>query len=93
MSFEELKQKVKGKIELIPADLSFDAFWNAYDKKVSKKRCQSVWAKMSDAKRMACLMNISSYDSFLKRSTRGKLDPENYLKREAYETNWNQIKN
>jgi hypothetical protein len=88
---KEVQGKIKGKLEEIPADLSFDAFWNKYRKKVNRKRSEPLWRKMSDSERMLCLMSINSYDNYLKRTGRAKLDPENYLKKYSWETNWNQI--
>jgi len=88
---KEVQGKIKGKLEEIPADLSFNAFWEKYKKKVNKKRCEPLWAKISDSERMLCLMSIKSYENYLKRTGRAKLDPENFLKRNSWETNWNQI--
>ena len=88
---QQVQGKIKGKVELIPADLSFEKFWNAYNKKLNRKRSLPLWNKMSDADKVECLMSIKSYDSYLKRVKRGKLDPENYLKRESWTNNWNQI--
>jgi len=93
-SLEHLKQvqsKIKGKLEEIPADLSFEVFWKAYNHKRNKIRCEPIWKKMKDTERLECLMNIKSYENYLRRSGIAKLNPENYLKRKEYLNNWNQI--
>jgi hypothetical protein len=88
---EDMKSKISGRIELMPSDLSFDAFWEAYSKKVNRKRCEPLWKKLNDAERMTCLQSIPAYNGYLKRMNRAKLDPENYLKREAFQNPWNSL--
>lgn len=91
-NMEDLRGKISGKLELMPTDLSFDAFWEAYAKKVNRKRCEPLWKKLSDAERMTCLQSIPAYNSYLKRmGNRAKLDPENYLKREAFQNPWHSL--
>ncbi|AEL23869.1 hypothetical protein [Cyclobacterium marinum] len=91
-NLEAIKPIIKGKIEVIPHDLSFASFWDAYNKKVNKKRCEPLWNKLSEADKITCLMSIKSYDGYLRRmGGRAKLDPENYLKRESYHNPWNQL--
>ena len=88
---EQLKKIVKGTIEELPERLDFDAFWDAYGKKINKARCVPLWKKLSDADRYECLRSIKSYEGCLKRTGRGKLDPENYIKNQGWTTNWNQV--
>ncbi|WP_143960253.1 glutathione S-transferase family protein [Litoribacter populi] len=91
-NLEEIRSKIKGKLEMIPPDLSFDAFWEAYGKKVNRKRCEPLYKKLTDAEKITCLMSIPAYNSYLKRmGNRAKLDPENYLKKEAFQNPWSQI--
>lgn len=92
---EKLKAMAKimrgGQLQMIPPDLSFEVFWDAYKKKVNKQRCIPLWKKLSDVDRIDCIMSLKAYESFLKRDGRAKLDPENYLKRRSWENNWNAI--
>lgn len=88
---DEVKGKIKGKMEEIPTDLSFNRFWNLYDHKKNKIRCEPIWKKMKDTDRLECLMSIKSYENYLRRTGIRKLDPENYLKKKGYLNNWNQI--
>jgi len=88
----KIKSIIKGKLEQIPPDISFDAFWTKYDKKVNRKRCEPLYAKLTEADKIMALMSILPYHNYLKRMNgRAKLDPENYLKREAFRNNWNQL--
>lgn len=85
-----LQDQVKsGVIKQVPMDLSFDVFWEAYGKKINKKRCEPLWAKLKDSDRLACIESIKPYEGFLRRHTgRAKKDPENYLKDRMWENNW-----
>lgn len=88
-----LIQAGKGlKLTEVPIAIDFDSFWEAYGKKVNRKRCEPLWAKLSDAKKAACMMSLEPYHNFLRRNEgRAKLDPENYLKRHAFENDWNAL--
>jgi hypothetical protein len=88
---EQFRKITQSRLDLVPVNITFDAFWNTYGKKINKKRCQPLWKKMSEADRIECLMSIKAYDTYLRRANRAKLDPENYLKRESYKNNWNQL--
>lgn len=89
---KKMADAIPGKMEVVPEDLSFDAFWNTYGKKANRHRCEPLWNKLSDADRIECLSSIKPYEGYLKRvSWRAKLDPENYLKKEAFRNNWNQL--
>lgn len=91
-ALEQMRGRISGKLDLVPSDLSFDTFWEAYAKKVNRKRCEPLWKRLSDAEKMTCLQSIPAYNSYLKRmGNRAKLDPENYLKREAFQNPWQSL--
>jgi hypothetical protein len=91
-SLEAISAKITGKLDLVPQDLGFDAFWEAYGKKINRKRCEPLWKKLSDAEKMTCLISIPAYNGYLKRvSYRPKMDPENYLRRESFQNPWNSL--
>ena len=69
--------------------ISFEDFWNAYDKKINRKRCLPLWEKLSNSKQVKAFYGIRQYDKFLKQeSWRKKADPENYLRAEMWENEW-----
>jgi hypothetical protein len=75
--------------EVLPTDLSFDAFWAAYAYKVGEKpKCAARWNKMSDADRLDCLNSIKQYDKFLQRKGTAKKYPESYLNNRFWESDW-----
>lgn len=90
-TIKQLEDAFKGtKATIIEADyeVSFDDFWEKYNKKINKKRCLPLWAKLTKAKQIKAIAGITRYDRFLQQTTRGKLDPENYLRNEAWENEW-----
>lgn len=75
-------------IRKVTEDLSFENFWELYDKKIHPNRCEPVWKKMSDVKRLAALKGIGAYDNYLERKNIAKANPEKYLKWEYWKTDW-----
>lgn len=69
-------------------EVTFDMFWEKYNKKINKKRCYPLWNKLDKVKQVKAYLGIAKYDKFLTTTTRGKLDPENYLRNEAWENEW-----
>ena len=92
---ERLKEIVAGKsgakLQMIPPDLSFGAFWDAYKKKVNKLRCEPLWQKLSEVERMECIMSLPGYESFLRRDGRAKRDPDRYLKEKSWQNKWDSL--
>ncbi|QXU42073.1 hypothetical protein [Pedobacter sp. D749] len=91
-SLKEISKLIEGDLKEVPADLSFETFWDKYDKKINRKRTEPMWKKMPDAERMAAIMNIKPYDSYLQRTGIGKAHPENYLKKEYFNVEWHREK-
>lgn len=69
--------------------ISFDAFWQRYNKKINKARCIPLYEKLNDADTIACYNGIKAYDKFLLEiKVRQKLDPENWIKQRAWENEY-----
>ena len=75
-------------VKRIDEDLSFENFWEQYGQKIHPHRCEPIWKKMSDVKKLAALKGIASYDAYLNRKGIAKANPEKYLKWEYWKTNW-----
>lgn len=80
------------RVKEVPVDISFASFWERYDKKINKKRCEPLYEKMSESERVACMVGLKAYDYFLMRTNRKKLDPENFLKYKSWQNDWKNIK-
>lgn len=80
-------------VEEIPEDLTFDRFWEAYDRKINRLRCEPLWKKLSDAEKMQALRSLAPYEAYLQRTGyRSKADPEGFLKKKMFTTDWKSLK-
>lgn len=82
------------KLTFVSADyrISFDMFWEKYNKKFNKKRCEPLWNKLTKTKQVKAYYGISSYDKHLiKNPWKTKADPETYLRKEYWENDWRNI--
>lgn len=70
--------------------VSFEQWWNEYDKKINRKRCENKWKRMSDTDRLAAFIGTRRYKEYLKREHwRTQADPDTYLTQEYWLTEWN----
>lgn len=70
-------------------EVSFDAWWKKYNKKINKSRCMLLWAKMDKSMQVLAYMGIDGYDKYLKKeSWRSKADPETYLRNRYWENEY-----
>lgn len=78
----------------IPADLSFDRFWEVYNHKVNRKRCLPLYAKLEDSDKFLAIIKIKDYRAYLSRvQWRSAVDPERWLRDRMFETEWKKIRN
>jgi len=69
--------------------VSFEMFWNVYNKKINKIRCTPLWNKLSKTEQVAAFMGVKKYDRYLQRENwRTKADPESYLRNRMWENEW-----
>lgn len=72
-------------------DLSFDAFWSAYNHKVKKVKAESAWKALANRDKMGALAGIKSYDNYLRRKGVAKAYPSTYLNQRYWEDNYGSI--
>ena len=66
-------------------DLSFDRFWEEYNYKVSKKKAEKLYAKISRANRVKIFLHLPKYEAYLKaRKGIEKAYPDTYLRNEKW---------
>lgn len=68
--------------------VTFADFWEAYDKKINKARCIPLWNKLNHSQQVTAFYGVRKYDEFLRKTTRIKCDPENYLRNQMWENEW-----
>jgi hypothetical protein len=64
---------------------TFDAFWEAYAHKVSKKEAQDRWAKLKDDDKRKALAYIKTYQSECARTGVFKMYPKTYLHKQVWQ--------
>ena len=64
--------------------VSFDTFWDLYDKKVDKGACLKKWNKLSKADKEAAVAYIPKYKE-AQPEKQFRKNPETYLNRRAWE--------
>lgn len=82
-----LLQRTGLRATVVPADLSFEVFWDAYDHKAysNRKLCLKLWNKLSHAERIAVLLDIPKYENrLLKQPGVAKKYAETYLRSEVW---------
>lgn len=74
-------------IEELPHDLSFAAFWDAYNYKVGDKRkAEKLWNELSESEKSLALKTIPAYEFYLKKHPgMGKLHATTFLNQRRYE--------
>ena len=69
-----------------PADLSFDALWNLYDHKVSRKESEANFNKLKQGEKIKCFIEVPYYLETLKKNPGiGKLHLSTYISKRRFE--------
>ncbi len=55
-------------ISISPADLSFEAIWNLYNKKVARADAEKSFAKLSETDKIKLFLAVPAYHRYLTRS-------------------------
>ncbi len=70
-------------------DVTFQQFWDFYNKKINKGRCLPKWNKLSHSERVKAYFGVKVYFNYLKGTGfRSKADPERYLNDKMWENEW-----
>jgi len=74
-------------IQAVPEDITFQAFWKAYDHKVGDKhRAEKLYNLLNDIQKTQVLTSIPRYNTFLqKHATQERCYPETYLSQSRWE--------
>lgn len=61
--------------------VSFDMFWDKYNLKLNRIRCEKLWDKMSKTDQVKAFYGVDAYDKFLKvEKWLSKANPDTYLR-------------
>ena len=83
------------KLQIVVQDYELDFekdFFKPYGKPVNKARCLLLWQKLSAPKRALAVAGLAQYLWYLgQKQWREKADPESYLRKKMWETNWREV--
>lgn len=86
---EQIIAGTQGSITESDFEVTFEMFWNKYDKKINKARAIKLWEKLSKTDQVKAYYGIAAYDKYLHReSWRTKADPETYLRNRYWENEY-----
>ncbi len=92
LDFTTAFQSDSVKAEEVDFEITFDMFWETYDKKINKKRCIYLWNRLKGYERNRAYFGYPKYQRHLQiNQWKAKKDPENYLKEKAWETDWSKV--
>ena len=63
--------------------VGFDLFWNAYDKKVGRPKCEKLWSKLTKKEMEACLDYIPLYKQ-AQPDKQYRKNPETFLRNKSW---------
>jgi hypothetical protein len=66
-----------------PINIEFDIFWNLYDKKVSKDKCENKWNKLTDNERQLAIDFIPKY-KLSQPNKKYRKNPETFLNNKSW---------
>jgi len=92
MADVETAMITKGQIKVteIAHDLSFQAFWDAFDYKMgNRSRVEAAWAKMSTEDKNACILSLKKYKTWKKQNPNiAHMYGETYLNQRRWENEY-----
>lgn len=72
-------------IRQVEDDLSFDRFWKDYGYKVSRKKAEKLWQKLSKAQKIKVFLHLPKYEAYLAYKHIEKAYPDTYLRNEKWD--------
>ena len=70
--------------------VGFEQFWNRYDLKRNRDRCEKIWSKLSQADQVAAFFKLGRYERYcqVNISWYTKADPDTYLRNKYWNNDW-----
>ena len=87
-----LKAKLEGTLTEVPMDLSFEAWWLEYNRKINRKRSEPLHDKLDDADRTLAFVRAKPYQKFREGKGQAIADPEKYLRDRLFDTDWSRMR-
>lgn len=66
-------------------EITFEQFWQKYDHKFNRLRCENLWQRMSKSDKLKAYFELDKYNRYLQRHEgQAKLHPDTYLRSKAW---------
>lgn len=66
-----------------PSEQSFEQFWELYDKKVGRTKCEKLWSKLTDKEKNDCLQYVPFYVQ-AQPDKQFRKNPETFLRNKSF---------
>ncbi|MDH2272975.1 DUF1376 domain-containing protein [Moraxella porci] len=83
VNHEKTKRTSSGKSKTL--NVSFDVFWDAYDKKIDPKKCEPLWRKLNDQDRLEIMAYIPKY-KLSQPDKQFRKNPQTFLNSRSWES-------
>ena len=91
-AFKLFIEKLKLSFIIEGVEITLDEFLDRYGRRINVKRCIPLWGKLAASTRNKALAGVTPYLDYLKRvGFRAQADPETYLKKEYWLTDWRNL--
>jgi hypothetical protein len=80
---DSLAPSYTGVVSPNPSFFGFDYFWDLYDKKVGRTKCEKLWEKLPDAERLLCVQYIPLYKQ-AQPDKQYRKNPETFLRNKSW---------
>lgn len=81
----EKEYRDKFLVEVSPADISFDTFWEMWDQKIKKDAAIKAWAKLSQENIIKCYLVFPAYQAYLNRTGQAKAHLVTWLNQKRWD--------
>lgn len=88
----QFSSRIKGHLEEVPPDLSFETAYEMYGYKRNAYRAKKVWEKMNAGDKMNCIRSFKPYQKYVGRKGIAQMCFDRYLSERHWETEWNSLK-
>jgi hypothetical protein len=89
---DKFRKSAMSTITEIPADVSWERFWETYNQKINAKRCKPLWEALTDYDKMLAIVKITHYLKYCERKNINVANPEKYLRDRYFDTDWLKLK-
>jgi hypothetical protein len=88
----EFSSRIKGRLEEVPPDLSFETAYELFGYKRNAFRAKKIWSKLKEGDKMNCIRSFKAYQRYVDRKGIAQMCFDRYLSEEHWNTEWHTLK-